>query len=82
MTYLWNAHDCVPFCVNCVLRVKFDGGVVVAGQGPSISQPLAAGCRLASEPDVVPDRATLLKCQVEDSISDDVRWYCKSEMKF
>ena len=29
-TYLWNAHDCVPLCVNCILRVKFNRSVIIA----------------------------------------------------
>ena len=54
MTYLWNAHDCVPLRVNCVLGVKFDGGVISARQSPPISQPLAARSGFSSKPDVIP----------------------------
>lgn len=70
---LWNAHDSVPLGVDCVLGVKLHGCVFVARQCSSVPHPLAAGGGLSSKPDVVSDGATLFECDVENTVSDNVR---------
>ena len=56
--------------------------MLVGGQDAAFATPLDGGCRFATKPYVIANRSAFFQGDVMYSISNDVRWYCKSEMKF
>ena len=76
--HLGNAEDCVLLRINGILRVEFDGGILVGAKRAAFSQPLDVGSGLAPEPNVVPDGAALLQRYVVHAVALQVGRYCKS----
>ena len=52
--------------------------MLVGGQDAAFATPFDGGCRFATKPYIIANRSAFFQGDVMYSISNDVRWHCKS----